>query len=380
MRRKYIDWLRIFGIILLFPYHTFRVFDPGEANYVENAAKSAFGQTFMAAVWPWFMPLLFLVAGISTWYALQKRDGRHFTRERVMRLLVPLVLGILFIVPIQGYVARLQEGTLQGGYLNYLFTQFLPDFSDISGYHGTFTPAHLWFILYLFVISMVLLPIFLLVVRKRAKQGIGGFGRLFEKGWFLFLLFIPLTISEGLPDLGGKNPFFFGLYYVIGFFIASSDGAWKTIDRIRWPALAVLAVTIPGYFLLRNIAAGKDDFAWQSIIWALVRNLYGITALLCMLAFAGRYLNRGGKALDYMNQAAFPVYILHQSVMMAVAYFVVQWNIGTAPKMIAIMAVTLALCVALFEVCRHVPPLRVLLGIKKVKKPTVRQAEISAMN
>lgn len=370
VRRKDIDWLRLFGILLLFPFHTARIFDTREANYIENAAKSLFGVQFMDAIWPWFMPLLFLVAGVSTWYALRKRDGKRFLSERVMRLLVPLILGVILIVPIQGYVARLQEDTLHGGYLHYLFTQFFPDFSDISGYHGTFTPAHLWFIMYLFVISVVLLPIFLHVIKAREKKGIGPIGRLFGKGWFLLLLFIPLTISEGLPGIAGKNPFFYGLYYAIGFFIASSEGCWKAVDKIRWPAFASLAVSIPAFYILRGFAYGTGDWSWQSVTLGFVRNLYGMGALLCMLAFAQRYLNRGGKVLDYLNQAAFPVYILHQSVMMVIAYFVVQWSIGISGKFIFIMISSLAASVALFEICRHVPPLRVILGIKKAKEVT----------
>lgn len=368
MRRRDIDWLRLFGIILLFPFHTARVFDSGEGNYIHSSVTSTAGMGFMGVIWPWFMPLLFLVAGVSTWYALQKRDAGHFLKERVLRLLIPLVLGIILIVPIQGYMARLQQGTLHGGYLDYLFTQFFPDFSDISGYHGTFTPAHLWFILYLFVISCVLLPLFVHVKKAREQKGIGAFGRLFQKGWFLLLLFIPLTISEALPDIGGKNPFFYGLYFAIGFFIASSEGAWKAVDRVKWWSFGALLVSFPLFWYLRGVAGGYDDFAWQSIVLALVRNLYGVSALLSMLAFAQKYLNRGGRVLDYLNQAAFPVYILHQSVMMVIAYYVLMWNVGITVQFIAIMILTLAACMVLFEAFRHVAPLRFILGIKKGKK------------
>ena len=88
MRRKDIDWLRIFGILLLFPYHTARVFDANEANYVENITKIRAGEVFMNVTWPWFMPLLFLLAGISAFYALKKRSGRAFIMERVQRLFI----------------------------------------------------------------------------------------------------------------------------------------------------------------------------------------------------------------------------------------------------------------------------------------------------
>jgi len=229
-RRKDIDWLRIFGILLLFPFHAARVFDSREFNYIHSDATSSACVAFMNIIWPWFMPLMFLVAGIATWYALQKKDAGHYIKERVLRLFIPLVSGIILIVPIQGYMARLQQGTLNGGYFNYLFTQFLTDFSDISGYRGTFTPAHLWFILYLFVFSCVLLPLFMHIIHARQKRCIGFIGHFFNKGWFLMLLFIPLTVSEALPDIGGKNPFFYGLYFTVGFLIASNEESIKTIE------------------------------------------------------------------------------------------------------------------------------------------------------
>lgn len=318
----------------------------------------------MDIIWPWFMPLMFLVAGIAAWYSLQKRDARHYLKERVLRLFVPLVLGIILIVPIQGYMARLQQGTLSGGYFNYLITQFLADFSDISGYRGTFTPGHLWFILFLFALSCVLLPLFMYILQARKKKGIGFFGHLFDKGWFLICLFVPLTISEALPDIGGKNPFFYGLYFTIGFLIASNEKSTKTIENIRWWSFGIMAISIPIYLSLMDYARGPGEFAWQSIIFDLVRNLYGFSALLVMLAFAFRYLNRGGKVLDYLNKAAFPVYILHQSVMMVIAYLALQWSDDITLQFILIVVLSLIASLALFEAFRHFTPLRIVLGIK----------------
>jgi glucans biosynthesis protein C len=371
MRRKDIDWLRIFAIFLLFPFHTARVFDSSEANYIENAVTSRAGEIFMNVIWPWFMPLLFLVAGISAYYALQKRSGKEFAIERVMRLLVPLVLGIILIVPIQGYLARLQEGTLHGGYWSFLFTQFFPNFSDLSGYHGTFTPGHLWFIMYLFVISMAVLPILTGTLKRRKGKGIGAFGRLFEREWFLVLLFIPLLSFEALPDIAGKNPFYYALYYLIGFFIASNDASWKAIDRVKWLSAALVAFSVPLFLVSQNLSYGTSDFSWQSILHGLFRNLYGWSALLTMLAFARMFLNRGGRVLDYLSQAAFPVYVLHQSVMMVVAYFVVQWNMGVPGKYWLILFTTLIASFALYEISRYIPPLRVVLGIKKARPKPV---------
>ncbi len=364
MRRYDIDWLRIFGIALLFPFHVARVFDPYELNYVQSAVKLQGMSMFMTDVWPFFMPLMFMVAGISAFYALQKRTSQQFMSERVHRLLIPLVLGILLIVPIQGYMARLQQGTLSGGYLHYFFTQFLPDFSDISGYRGTFTPAHLWFILYLFLISWASLSL-CVKIRNQVREGkIGRFGRLFQKGWFYMLLFIPVTISEALPDIGGKNPFFYAMYYLLGYMFAAYNG-WGAIGKIKWQSLTIAVVGLPVYVYLVWHISGYGDFAWQSILLGLIRNSYGMSVLLAMLAFAQKYINRGSKVLTYLSGAAFPVYILHQSVMMVLAYFILKWPVGIGLQYVLIAGLTLVASLALYELFRRIRPLRVVLGIKE---------------
>ena len=367
MRRYDIDWLRILGIALLLPFHAARVFDPYEINYVQSTVKLQGMATFMTAIWPFFMPLMFMVAGVSAFYALQKRTGRQFMQERVQRLLIPLVLGTLLIVPIQGYMARLQQGTLTGGYLQYFFTQFLPDFSDISGYRGTFTPAHLWFILYLFLICWISLSL-CLKIRNQVVQGqIGKFGRLFQKSWFYMLLFLPITISEALPDIGGKNLFFYALYYLLGYMFAAYNG-WEAIGRLKWQTLLITLAGLPFYVYLVQRIGGYDDFAWQSILLGFIRNFVGMGSLLMMFAFAQKYLNHGGKALAYLNGAAFPVYILHQSVMMVLAYFVLKWQVGIGMQYALIAGLTLVACFVLYELFRRVKPLCIVLGIKQKQR------------
>lgn len=223
MRRYGIDWLRIFVVFLLFPFHAARVFDGWEINYIKDQTN-AFSSWLVAGVGFWFMALLFVIAGYSTFQALQKRSTGAYIKERVLRLLVPLLFGFVLIVPVQGYVASLQHEGFTGNYLRFLRGYFL-DFGDISGYTGGFTPAHLWFILYLFVISLCLLP--LLSKLRMPKEGHAA------SVWLLLLAFIPMTAAEVLPDIGGKNPFFYALLFLFGFLIARSNTIMWFIRRIR---------------------------------------------------------------------------------------------------------------------------------------------------
>jgi hypothetical protein len=149
-RRYDIDWLRVVAVMLLIPFHTARIFDIWEPFYAKNAeTNAALSYSVIALLTPWHMPLLFLLAGASTWFALGFRSGGQYARERFTRLLIPLLFGVLVVVPPQGYYALLTQGQPPESFASFLATYFALDFGDLSGYFGKFTPGHLWFILIL---------------------------------------------------------------------------------------------------------------------------------------------------------------------------------------------------------------------------------------
>ncbi len=380
-RRYDIDWLRIFGIAMLFPFHAARVFDVFEPNYVKNAVWQSMDQAMGTPgfSWPlslfifftayWFMPLLFWLAGSSSWYALQKRDNGQYARERVARLLVPFLFGLVVIVPPQGYMARLMQG-YQGGYLNYLLGYFT-DFNDLSGYYGTFTPAHLWFILYLFVISLVLLPL-MRAIRKRVVVANECGQPFWLAHWmarpaaFLTLPLL-LTITEALPDIGGKNPFYYAALFLIGYLAACGNGMQAMLNRVRLPAL----VSLPAVLVMLGLMqfqwgfGNHPDLSVPQAAMAVTRNLALILTMTVLLGYGNKFLNKSSKALPYLNRAAFPVYILHQSVMMVVAFFVVHWPLPIWGKFSLVIALSFAATLLLYElVVRRINFVRTLFGVK----------------
>lgn len=381
-RRYDIDWLRNFGILLLFPFHAARVFDIFEPNYVKNAVWSA--GIFFSDPHPglsnalslfifysgyWFMPLLFWLAGSSSWYALKKRDGSQYLKERVSRLLIPLLFGLFFVVPIQGYMAKLMQG-YTGGFIQYLLGYFV-DFHDLSGYFGSFTPAHLWFILYLFIISLVVLPLLLWIRNRIIKSSDTGNSFAFMDGLskpaVFLLLFIPLTVTEALPDIGGKNPFFYAAIFILGYLAVADGRMQKTINRLRLPAL----IALPACLVLLTVMVFSwgfgmySDFSVQQIGMAFLRNFTLMLTLTVLLGYANKFLNRDSKALPYMSRAAFPVYILHQSVMMVAAFFVVQWALPVWGKFLLIIVLSFGATMGIYEfLVRRIGFMRFLFGVK----------------
>lgn len=351
------DWLRVFGIVLLFPFHTARVFDHWEPNYIKDS-PNWFSSWFVLGTAFWFMPLMFLVAGFSCCHALHRRTAGEYMRERVSRLLIPLLAGTVLIVPIQGYVARIQQFAYTGTYLSFLGSCFT-DFSDLSGYRGTFTPGHLWFLLYLFAISVCLLPVLRRInaIEQHRLENL-------KKPALVLFAFIPLTIMEALPGVGGKNPFYYAAFFLLGYLIARVEGLLDALRVFRFKTLLAVAVAVPAFLLFGVSFGWPSGFTAPAIVAALLRNLAAWLVLVTLLGFADMHLNKPSSALNTLNRAAFPVYVLHQSVMMVVAFFVVAWNIPAALKFTLILCATLALSLLGFELSRRFKITRLMLGIK----------------
>ena len=247
-RRIDLDWLRILAVLLLIPFHTARVFDVFEPFYVKNADLSGSLTFLVGFLSMWQMPVLFLIAGASTWYALSRRSGGEYLSERAKRLMVPFVFGTLVLVPPQMYVALLHRSSTLGSYLDYYPHFFelrpfeIPDYTGIG-----FSWAHLWFILNLFVLSLIALPL-LLALRKGAGRAIvsrlAGF---IDRGWAILLLAILLVLVGDLPRLDGKPIFTHLMVFVLGFVLASDVRFGRAMERNRWAALVLGLSGLPKF-------------------------------------------------------------------------------------------------------------------------------------
>lgn len=159
-RKHYLDNLRIICILMLFPYHTAMVFNTFESFYI-HMPKQGLADAFIMINWTWIMPIMFVIAGVSAFHSFQSRGWKAYARERVWRLFIPLVVGILTIIPVQTYFAERFHNAYEGGYFEQ-YVLFFTKLRDLTGYNGGFTPAQLWFILYLFVISILAVPLILI--------------------------------------------------------------------------------------------------------------------------------------------------------------------------------------------------------------------------
>ncbi len=357
-RYEFLDWLRVIAIFVLLFFHTGMLF-VGWHWHIQNSEVIPSLQLPMDLLHRLRMPLLFVIAGAGMWFALQRRSGAAFTRERTVRLLVPVIIGMFLVVPPQIYVERIAHGEFSGGYLDFM-TQRVFQFRPYPA--GDFSWHHLWFIVYLYAYVLLLLPVMLWWRRARPQL---------RPGAWIFALALPLGINEALlkpifpQSFNLVSDWYIFIHYLLltiyGFALASSEGAWDWIASMRRRALILGSAVLIGGLTLIEIGVLKRDTPADSVF----ANIFTWTWILVFLGYGRQYLGFGNRLLAWARDASYPIYILHQTVIIVIAYFVIRQPWAAWTKYWVVLGGTLVVCVLMYEyLLRRVGFLRLAFGIK----------------
>lgn len=340
-------------ILLLFPFHAAQIWSGGEHSgfYVWSHTNIAL-HVFSTAVYPWYMTLLFAIAGMSGRYSLQKRTAGQFAAERAKKILVPFLFGLLVLAPSMTYVAERFFNEYGGGYLHQ-YVLFFTKPTDFTGYRGGFTPGHLWFLLYLFVISLTLLLI--IALQKKCLPEL----RPCNPPYFaLVLLFVPEWLCQYALNIGGKSLAQFLLLYLVGYYVLSEERVLHTLARRRFVsiALCVLSGTLYVYlYCFRNLTG---------VLITALYIFYGWAGILTLLGMGQTTLDFCNRLSDYLSRASFPIYILHMPLLVATGFFVLKLPLAVAVQFLLIVLISAAATFLLYEIARRISVLRFLLGMK----------------
>lgn len=357
-RYEFLDWLRVIAIFVLLFFHTGMLF-VGWGWHITNPETIPGLELPMDIAHRLRMPLLFVIAGAGLWFALRRRTGAGLLGERTLRLLLPAAVGMLLIVPPQIYVERVVSGDWSGGYLAFL-TERVFRFEPYPA--GDFSWHHLWFIVYLFAYVLILLP--LLLWWRRANL-------MLKPGLWIHALGLPLGINEALlkplfPESHNLTSdwYIFDHYLLLtiyGVVLASTAGAWDWLRDWRRSSLAfAVALTVVGLTLLEYGIMRRDT--WMDAVYA---NIFTWTWLMTFLGYGRRFLSFGNKLLSWARDASYPVYILHQTVIIVIAYFVIGQSWSPWTKYAIVLVSTLVVSVATYEfLLRRFAFTRLLFGIK----------------
>ncbi|MCR5615739.1 MAG: acyltransferase family protein [Saccharofermentans sp.] len=363
MRKHYLDNLRWIFVLVLIPYHAAQAWNTwGEPNYIFFEGSRVIASVIVSFS-PYYMPLLFLIAGISSKFALDKRSYGQFVKERLKRLLVPLLFGVLVFMPVMTWLADRFNYGYEGNLLSH-YPVFFTKYTDLIGADGGFSFGQFWFLLYLFVISLISIGIIALqkkIIKKETDD---------IPFWLILLLGLPLPVLDKFLSIGGKSLALFLYVYLLGYYVFSKD---KVIDKLS--RFAVLTTSIG----VISTAATVYLFLWSPEEHAALNTVTSYISkwfmLLALLGLGKKFLDVRGSVTDYFSRRSFPFFSFHFIFVVVLQYLMAEcFAQNTFLLYILPVIVAYILSFICAGICIRIPVLCFLTGMKyvpsdKTKRP-----------
>jgi glucan biosynthesis protein C len=333
-RQTYLDWLRIISILGVLFFHSAMPFVAEDGWHIKNAQTSNLMMESNHFLHLFRMPLLFFISGTVSYYMMQRRSTLNFIGLRFRRLFIPLLVGMFIIVPPQIYMERLANG-YHGSYWHF----YKSVFNFVPYPKGSFSWHHLWFIAYLFIYDLMFAPVFAWMISSKSdgfKQRLA----ILASGKWVYLLMLPGILwftftSWDLPETNdlihdGSYFVYWLLFLLVGFICILQPKLMDSLERNRRFALAVGFLSLMTWEVMRwnGIEPLHPGWPFQNIMFS-----YGFTALrpiiawgwvLALVGYGKRYLNRTHKVLKLFKPGCVSFYILHQTVIVLLVYYIVQ--------------------------------------------------------
>jgi hypothetical protein len=375
-RRIDLDWVRIsaFGFLILYHVGMLYVSWP---FHIKSGHRITDLQPLMVLLNPWRLALLFLVSGVATQFMLGKLTPGQLSRSRTARLLPPLLFGMLVIVPPQAYDQILESVGYDRGFFDFYLTHYFafgPQFCHPGPCLLLPTWNHLWFIAYLWVYTMALAAVLSAVPDLVGRAG-RALAPVLSGGWLLILpaamfaayrlLLLPMFPSTHAMFGDWYNHALYGTVFLFGFLVARTDSVWSAISRFRWLALVLAALLFVSGLILRYFYGAGQSLPLALKIYAgIAYGCYQWFAIVAVLGFARRWLNRDSAARRYLTDAVFPYYIVHQTAIILIAHQLRGLDLPVWLEAAIVIGGTFATCAVTYEIVRRVRVLRPLFGLR----------------
>lgn len=382
-RRYDIDWLRTGTMLAVFLMHCTGFFVPFDWHLKNNETSEAL-MPLLLWLDLWLMPMFFLLSGFSSWYSLKSRNAGQYLWERVLRLLIPFyTVGAFILLPVQYYI----ELTSHGRPVSDIW-QIIPPYWDSYGsfrfrfdypFLTNVWPGHLWFLTFLFIVSLVLLPLLLYL---RSKSGRGVIEKLaqWSKPWGgIYLPLVPLILVRiGLRStFSGEHSWadltYYAVTFLMGYLMAADERFTQSIKKHSWICLIFGIAAFAGELILimkyRYPYPGTEYFSWKYILFQVVMGIANWSWIAWFLSLGAKYLNFNNTVLSYSNAAVLPFYILHQTIILVVGWYVIPLEFSILPKYLIISICSFVCIMIIYElVIKRINPIRFLFGMRLRKK------------
>jgi len=380
----WLDWLRIMAMGTIFLFHSSRPFAPPPWHVMNSSMDLGF-TLFDAFISGWIMPLFFVISGIAVYPSLKKRSGSasQFLKDRFLRLMIPfLSVGLLIVLSVNAYYDATFHGNFTGGFISFYlgpyFTKFFPfDLNFSSTYFANSNQGiYLWYLFWLFMFSLVTFPFFKWLAKEVNRERLSKLYAACNRRGGVLLLAIPVIIVNiaAVPPYfvfpsgygGWKLPAYLMLF-LMAYVMASSPQFEESLEKNRTISLmlgiviSVIIIVIAASTGGTSPSSGIDSsYVAVSTIWA----LNGWCWVTAILGFGRKYLSFNHKYLKVSNELVLPFYILHQSIIVAVAFYVVGLDLIVIEKYLLIVVLSFPLIVALLYPISKVNVLRFLFGMR----------------
>lgn len=331
-RLYYVDRLRVFTILSLIPFHAALTYLNYGAVYVKAPITGAGVIPFMAItalLSDFFMSLLFFLSGIASFYSCRSRDFSQYIKERCRKLLLPLLLGILFICPVQAYAKGLYEG-FQGNLIQF-YPRFFSGFIYYLGY------GHLWFLFYLFIFSCIGKPLFKRWQDKKQLEKISAFitkgNRILIPIGFIILLEFVLRpffhSSQSLINDWANDTVYLGLF-LFGYLFAAEPSIQNKLESyFNLAKVFGLLSLLLLLYLNYQWTVNASEEVYFTVLWGFARGIYECSAIVFLVCIGRKFMNKESIQIKYLSKSSFTIYLFH---FIPVSYFTLlfihtEWNV-----------------------------------------------------
>jgi len=373
-RRYELDWLRVWAILIVFIYHSTRFFNLGDFH-VKNVNTFVWVEIWNIFATRWMMPLFFVISGASLFYAIGKSGGwSRFYKDKFLRLMIPVLFASVTHSALQVYLERLTHGQFSGSFFSFLSEYFNGVYLGIGmpgnfAFHG----MHLWYLLFLFIYSLICYRFFIWL-KGNGREILNRITTFFTMPGLIYLGFpVPLLIMKVLipptiVDVGnGGWGFLYYIWFLIsGFMIVSSDRLLQHIKNQRWISL-LLGVVLSIAYLYQLFSPSRLVFpaSISDWIYTLLSFFSAWSWLFAILGFGMRFLAFDRPILRYTNEGVLPFFILHQTVLLVIGYFIMTWEIHAVLKWALVFTISFIIIMTLYTLLvRKLELFRFLFGMK----------------
>ncbi len=374
-RHYYLDLLRFTGVFLVCIYHMLRVFAKYNRAYVSNNELSMKFDLIILALASFGMPLFFIISGKSTFYALKHVGGKKFTLARILRLLVPYIVGITTFVPLMLFLSYTQYHEVT---ISEYFVIYFRDFATVpeNSVNMLWFGSQMWYLVILLVLTLLTTPVLVWLAKEKNQKRIGKAGKFFQKPGTLYLLLLPLIaielsvnpIVKYIPRFTGFHVFTYLFFLIYGFLFAHKEFE-KALEKHALPSVFIALVAgivgIPIYFVN---SGNPVAFLFLGICcWS---------TLIATFHYSKKYLNKKNKITKILRDITLPFYLLHELFVVIFSLLIVKLNLPILVKLLLLIVIVTISTISTSLLISKFNLLRFFFGMR-IRKKTVANYGLS---